>query len=91
MFKLSEKFKINRTILKCDYRRHAPGEIFMINTPYFESYINIPKEDSVNTVLGSFLESNFDVLNAATGNRYAEGDGIRLVNFVQMLYLVIKS
>ena len=33
-------------------------------------------------MLGSLLRLNFDVLHAATNNRYIDGDGIRLVNEV---------
>ena len=42
--------------------------------------MNIPREDSVISLLNSYLELNFDVLLAASGNRYADGDNIRLVN-----------
>ena len=37
-------------------------------------------EDSVISLLNSFLELNFDVLHAATNNRYVDGNDIRLVN-----------
>ena len=33
MFKLSENYEIDRRILKCDYIRYSPSEIFTINTP----------------------------------------------------------
>ena len=33
-------------------------------------------------MLNIYLEINFDVLKAATGNRYADGDNIRLFNLV---------
>ena len=32
MFKLNEKYGINRDILKCDYIRYSPSEISTINT-----------------------------------------------------------
>ena len=80
MFKLNQKHKINRTILKCDYIRYSLSEISQIKTDNSQSYINIPRQDSVNTVLGIYLECNFDVLNAATGNRYAVGDTFWLLN-----------
>ena len=80
MFKLSEKYSINRDILKCDYIRHSPSEISTINTANSQVYINIPREDSVNSLLNSYLELNFDVLHAATNNRYVDGNDIRLVN-----------
>ena len=33
MFKLIEKYEIDRRILKCDYLRYSPSEIGRINTP----------------------------------------------------------
>ena len=43
-------------------------------------YINIPRQDSVLPLLNSYLDLNFDVVHAATGNRYADGNAKRLVN-----------
>ena len=81
MFKLNEKYEINRDILKCDYIRYSPSEISTINTANSQVYINIPREDSVISLLNSYLELNFDVLHAtAPNNRYADGNDIRLVN-----------
>ena len=80
MFKLSEKCEINRIILKRDYIRYSPSEISTIITPNSQIYINIPRVDSVISFLNSYLELNFDVLRGASGNRYADGDVIMLVN-----------
>ena len=81
MFKLSDKYEINRDILKCDYIRYSPPEITTINTANSQVYINIPREDSVISLLNSYLELNFDVLHAGNdNNRYADGNDIRLVN-----------
>ena len=80
MFKLSKKYEIDRRIQKCDYIRYSPLEIRTINTPNNQIYINIPREDSVISLVNSYLELNFDILQAATGNRYADGVDIRLVN-----------
>ena len=81
MFKLNEKYEINRDILKCDYIRYSPSEISTINTANSQVYINIPREDSVISLLNSYLELNLDVLHAAApNNRYADGNDIRLVN-----------
>ena len=81
MFKLSEKYEIDRKILKCDYIRYSPSEKSTINTPNSQIYINIPREDSVISLLNSYIEINFDVLKAATSDRYADADDIRLINF----------
>ena len=80
MFKLNEKYEINRNILKCDYIRYSPSEISTINTANSQVYINIPREDSVISLLNSYLELNFDVLRADNSNRYLDGNDIRLVN-----------
>ena len=80
MFKLSEKYKINRDILKCDYIRYSPSEISTIVTANSQVYINTPREDSVISLLISYLELNFDVIHAVTNNRYVDGNDIRLVN-----------
>ena len=80
MFKLSEKYEIDRKILKCDYIRYSPSEISTINTPNSQIYINIPREYSVISLLNSYIEIRFDVLKADTSNRYADTDDIRLIN-----------
>ena len=80
MFKLNEKNEINRDILKCDYIRYSPSEISTINTTNSQVYINIPREDSVISLVNNYLELNFDVLHAGTNNRYVDGNNIRLVN-----------
>ena len=80
MFKLNEKYEINRDISKCDYIRYSPFEISTINTANSQVYINIPREDSVISLLNSYLELNFDVLHAGNNNRYVDGNNIRLVN-----------
>ena len=80
MFKLSEKYEIDRKILKCDYIRYSPAEISTINTANSQIYINIPGEDSVISLLNSYIELNFDVLRADNSNRYVDANDIRLVN-----------
>ena len=80
MFKLSENYEIDRRILKCDYIRYSPAEISTINTANSQTYINIPREDSVISLLNSYLELNFDVLKAGTNKIYADTDDIRLTN-----------
>ena len=80
MFKLNEKYEINREILKCDYIRYSPSEISTINTANSQVYINIPREDSVISLLNSYLELNFDMLRADNSNRYIDNNDIRLVN-----------
>ena len=80
MFKLGEGYEVDRKILKCDFIRYSPAEISTINSANSQVYINIPREDSVISLLTSYLELNFDVLQAATNNRYVDANDIRLVN-----------
>ena len=77
MFKLSENYEVDRRILKCDFIRYSPAEISTINTANSQVYINIPREDSVISLLNSYLELNFDVLQATTNNRYLDTSDIR--------------
>ena len=82
MFKLSEKNEVDRRILKCDYIRYSPSEISTIKTANSQIYIyiNIPREDSLISLLNSYIDLNFDVVHdAAPNNRYANGNEIRLV------------
>ena len=80
MFKLSEKYQTDRKILKCDYIRYSPSEISTIYTPNSQIYISKPSKDSAFSFLNSSLDSNFDVLNAATGNSYVDTNDISVVN-----------
>ena len=79
MFTLNERYEINRTILKCDYIRFSPSDISTINTPKSQKCNNILREDFVISLLKSYLEIIFYVLQAATVNRYADNNDIRLV------------
>ena len=80
MFKLSESYEIDRRTLKCDYIRYSPAEISTINTANSQIYINLPKEDSVISLLISYLELIFDVLRVDNSNRCVDAKNIRLVN-----------
>ena len=51
-----------------------------MNTTNSQFYINMPREDSVISLLNSYVELDFDVLHAGTNNRYVDGNNIRLVN-----------
>ena len=80
MFKLNENYDVDRKILKCDYIRYSPAETSTINTPNSQIYINIPREDSVISLLNSYLHLNFEVIKKDDNSRYANGNDIRLVN-----------
>ena len=80
MFKLNENHEIDRRILKCDYIRYSPAETSTKNTPTKQVYINIPREDSVISLLNSYLDLMFEVIKRADCSRYANGNDIKLVN-----------
>ena len=50
-----------------------------INTPNSQIYINIPREDSVISLLTSYLDLNFEVIKKVDDPRYGNGNDIRLV------------
>ena len=80
MFKLNENYEVDRRILKGDYIRYSPAETSTINTPNSQIYINIPREDSVISLLNSYLDLNFEVIKKNDFSRYANCNDIRLAN-----------
>ena len=80
MFKLNENYEVDRRILKCDYIRYSTAEISTVNTPNSQIYINIPREDSVISLLNSYFDLNFEVIKKVDDSRYGNGNDIRLVN-----------
>ena len=80
MFKLNENYEVDRIILKCDYIRYSPAETSTKNTPNIQIYINIPREDSVISLLNSYLDLKFEVIKKADKSRYGNGNDTRLVN-----------
>ena len=80
MFQLNEKNEITRYISKCDYIRYSSSEISAINTANSQIYINMSRENSVISLLNSYPDLNFDVLHAASNDRYVDNNEIRVVN-----------
>ena len=80
MFKLNENYEIDRRILKYDYIRFSPAETSTINSPNSQIHINIPREDSVISLLKCYLDLNFEVFKKTDDSRYGIGNDIRLVN-----------
>ena len=80
MFKLNENYEVDRRILKCDYIRYIPAETSTTNTPNSQISINIPREDSVISLLNSYLDLGFEVIKSADNSRYGNGNDLRLVN-----------
>ena len=80
MFKLRENYEVDRIVLKYDYIRYSPAETSTLNTPKSQIYINIPREDSVISLLNNYLDLNFEVIKKTDDSRYANGNDIKLVN-----------
>ena len=80
MFKLNENYEVDRDILKCNYIRYSPAETSTVNIPNNQIYMNIAREDSVISLLSSYLNLNFEVIKKADDSRYGYGNDIRLVN-----------
>ena len=66
--------KLIENVLKCGCIRFSSSEIFTRNTASCQIFFRIPRKNSVISLLNGCLDLNFDVLHAATGNRYADGN-----------------
>ena len=51
-----------------------------LKTPFFQIYINLPREVSVFSFLNSYLDLDFEVIGKADNYRYGNGNDICLVN-----------
>ena len=80
MFKLNENYEVDRRVLKCDSIRYSPPETSIINTPNSQIYNNLPREDSVISLLNSYLDLKFEVIKKNDKSRYGNGNDIRLLN-----------
>ena len=74
MFSLIESFEIDTKILRCDYFRYIPPSLPTIQETISQTFIDIPRDDSVISLKDSVLKLGFelfilgfDVLNAANG------------------------
>ena len=79
MFKLNENYEVDRRNLKFDYIRYSPSETSTINTLNTQISNNIPSEDSVNSLLNSYLDLNFEVIKKTDNSRFGNGFDIRLI------------
>ena len=91
MFKLGEKYDVNRNISKCDYIRYSSSETSTIYTPNSLIYINIPRKDAVISLLNSYLDVNFEVIKKADDSRCVNGNDIQLFNLGTIALLSISK
>ena len=80
MFKQNQNNEVDRRILKCEYFRFSPAETSTTDTPNSLIFINIPREDSVVSLLTSYFDLNFEVIKKAENCRQSIGNDIRFVN-----------
>ena len=81
MINLSQKYAAGRPVPKCDYIRHTPPLINLVNAENNQVFIDIPRQDSAISFKGSYLELDVNVSHGAGGHaRYVDGDHLRLVN-----------
>ena len=62
MIKLNENSEVDQKILKCDYICYSLAEILTICTPNRQIYINIPREESVISLVNICLDLNFEII-----------------------------
>ena len=72
MFKLKENYEVDRRILKCDYIRYSPAETSTIINSDSQLYINIPRDDSVISLLKSYFERNFEFIKKTDNSRFGD-------------------
>ena len=87
MFELNEKYKVDRRFLKCDFDRYSSSKKCKIITANSQTYISIPGEDSVTSLLNSYLDLSFEVFRKADNSRYSDGNEILLVNLGPIAFI----
>ena len=80
MFMLSEKDIIDRPFLKSDCIRWTPPTIVSAKRVNLQFFIDIPRNDSVVSLLDSYLELHFDVTVGKVVARFVAADNIRVFN-----------
>ena len=89
MFELNGKHEIDRRILECDCILYSPAAVSTINTPNSQIYINISREGSVNSLIKSHLDLNFEVIRKADNNIYGDGNDKRQINLGPTVFITI--
>ena len=79
MFKLNENFGVDRKILNSENKRFSPADTSTINTPNSQFCMNNTAEDSVISLLNSYLDLTFEVIKKADNSRCANSFDLRLV------------
>ena len=81
MFNLSQKFAVDRPIVKCDYIRYTPPSLYVVKGENNLIFIDILREDSAISLRDSYLELDLSVTHRADAHIwYVDNDHIGLVN-----------
>ena len=67
MLNLSQKYAVDRPILKCDYIRYTPPSLNLVNGENNQIFIDIPREDSAISLKDGYLDLNLNVTHRAGG------------------------
>ena len=86
MFQVSEAYKRDQRILTCEYIGFPPLRISAINTAtaITQTKFNLPREDSVNSLLNRYFDLNFDVVQAGTNKKLVNLGPIVLFKFYML-------
>ena len=58
-----------------------------IDTPNSQKHINLPRKGSVNSLLNSYLDLNFEVIKQTDNSRYENDNDIGLVNLGPLAFV----
>ena len=81
MFNLSQEYAPDKPILKYDYNRYTQAPLILVNGEKIQSFIDIPRENSANSLEDNYHGLDFHVTHRVGADaRYADGDHKSLVN-----------
>ena len=80
MFRLNENYEVRRNILKSYFIKYSPAEISTINTANSQIYVNTTREDSVISLLNSYIDLKFVELHGNINDRHADGKDLKLID-----------
>ena len=64
--------------MNCDKKGYSLAEVPTINAPNSQIHITIPREDSVISLLNSYVDLVFEVIKKADYYRYGDGNDKRV-------------
>ena len=73
MFKLNQNYEVDLRMRKKYYISYPSADTSTTNTPNSQIYSNLPREDSVDSSLISYLELNFEVIRKIDNSRHGNG------------------